>query len=232
MDRDNRELRALKPAILSCARKAGRNRSTTSASENMPVDVLLLLDVSASMRPHIERIASAAHDAFRALRPEDRVGIMVFDRSTGLGCRSGAANRTWSASSNLCFARKISVAARISPADARRRRLCRTRGAARRAPCHRHRDRRSDRVNRDEDAVSHALVHADAVLSALIAPDAMRNRSGHSGGRREPGVGRSRRPARIIFGGGGPAFGPAQADGWGRTLNRPEPPKSPAARAE
>src|SRR6185312_17559805 len=30
------------------------------ASESMPIDILLLLDVSGSMRPHVERIAAAA----------------------------------------------------------------------------------------------------------------------------------------------------------------------------
>ena len=30
------------------------------ANENMPIDILLLLDVSGSMRPHVQRIASAA----------------------------------------------------------------------------------------------------------------------------------------------------------------------------
>lgn len=52
------------------------------ANEDMPADVLLLFDVSASMRPHIERIANAADRALRVLAPQDRVGIMVFDRST------------------------------------------------------------------------------------------------------------------------------------------------------
>src|ERR1039458_10360748 len=52
------------------------------ASENMPIDILLLLDVSASMRPHVERMADAAHDALRVLADKDRVGIMVFDTNT------------------------------------------------------------------------------------------------------------------------------------------------------
>jgi hypothetical protein len=53
-------------------------------SENMPVDVLLLLDVSGSMQPHIERIANASETALRVLAPDDRVAIMLFDTHTRL----------------------------------------------------------------------------------------------------------------------------------------------------
>src|SRR5262249_15457626 len=52
------------------------------AREEMPVDVVLLLDVSGSMRPHIERIASAASSALQSLGKEDRVSVMVFDRAS------------------------------------------------------------------------------------------------------------------------------------------------------
>ncbi len=52
------------------------------ASESMPVDVLLLLDVSGSMQPHIQRIADASESALRVLAPADRIAIMVFDTNT------------------------------------------------------------------------------------------------------------------------------------------------------
>src|SRR3954447_19008085 len=48
-------------------------------NENMPIDVLLLLDVSRSMHPHVERIAYASQHALRVLAPEDRMAIRVFD---------------------------------------------------------------------------------------------------------------------------------------------------------
>src|SRR4051794_8246112 len=51
-------------------------------NENMPIDVLLLLDVSGSMEPHVERIAYASQHALRVLAPEDRMAIMVFDTRT------------------------------------------------------------------------------------------------------------------------------------------------------
>jgi hypothetical protein len=47
--------------------------------EDLPVDVLFLLDVSGSMQVHIQRVADAAHQALAVLGNQDRVGIMVFD---------------------------------------------------------------------------------------------------------------------------------------------------------
>ncbi len=51
-------------------------------SESMPIDILLLLDVSGSMRPHVQRIADAAQQALNVLAPQDRIAIMVFDTRT------------------------------------------------------------------------------------------------------------------------------------------------------
>src|SRR5882762_10441252 len=51
-------------------------------NEKAPVDVILLLDVSRSMEPHVQRIPSAAHQALGVLRDQGRIAIMVFDRST------------------------------------------------------------------------------------------------------------------------------------------------------
>jgi hypothetical protein len=52
------------------------------ASEDMPIDILLLLDVSGSMEPHVERIANAAQEAMNVLAEHDRIAIMVFDTRT------------------------------------------------------------------------------------------------------------------------------------------------------
>lgn len=49
------------------------------ASDNMPLDVVLLLDVSGSMQPHVERIAGASREALNVLAPQDRIAIMAFD---------------------------------------------------------------------------------------------------------------------------------------------------------
>ena len=50
--------------------------------EDLPVDVLFLLDVSGSMQVHVQRVADAAHGAMSVLGNQDRVGIMVFDTRT------------------------------------------------------------------------------------------------------------------------------------------------------
>ncbi|MDZ4802388.1 MAG: VWA domain-containing protein [Bryobacteraceae bacterium] len=52
--------------------------------EDQPIDLVLLLDVSTSMSPHISRVVEQAHTALGVLRPGDRVGIMVFDREARL----------------------------------------------------------------------------------------------------------------------------------------------------
>ncbi len=54
--------------------------------ESLPVDVLLLLDVSASMRVHVKKVADAAHGALAVLGNQDRVGVMVFDTQTRPMC--------------------------------------------------------------------------------------------------------------------------------------------------
>ncbi|HVX65509.1 MAG TPA: VWA domain-containing protein [Bryobacteraceae bacterium] len=161
------------------------------ASENMPVDVLLLLDVSASMRPHVERIASAARQAFGVLGSDDRIAIMVFDRSSRLRLPFQT-NR----------AEVIREFDRLLDHESFRGGTDITRGlldAAAYVGKQGRRDARRAIViltddqtggSRDEEAVSRALVRADAVLSALIAPDAMRNRRyGHGGGGGWPGRG-------------------------------------------
>src|SRR4051812_17219033 len=80
VDRGNRAITGLR-ADDFILREEGRVQQIRNfASEDMPLDVLFLLDVSASMRPHVQRIADAAHEALRVLSDEDRFGIIVFDR--------------------------------------------------------------------------------------------------------------------------------------------------------
>lgn len=50
------------------------------SEDQEPLDILLVFDVSASMRPSIERIAAAAEQAFRQLQADDRVAVMKFAR--------------------------------------------------------------------------------------------------------------------------------------------------------
>jgi len=51
------------------------------AHEEQPLDVILLFDTSASMRPVVARVAEAAHAVLADLRPGDRVEVMAFDQT-------------------------------------------------------------------------------------------------------------------------------------------------------
>src|SRR5436190_13967197 len=152
----------------------------------MPIDLLMLLDVSASMRPHVQRIADATHQALRVLRDEDRVGIMVFDRSTRvrLPLRSGSRRDVEREMDSLLRHETFHGGTDITRAMLDAADYIRNNGRrdARRAIVILTDD--ETEFNRDDEAVSRALSRADAVMSALIAPNAMAYRSG--GGQRYP----------------------------------------------
>ncbi|MFY9621197.1 MAG: VWA domain-containing protein [Pyrinomonadaceae bacterium] len=46
--------------------------------DQMPLSILLLLDVSRSVRPVIEQVGEGANNALRQLKPEDEVAVMAF----------------------------------------------------------------------------------------------------------------------------------------------------------
>lgn len=52
------------------------------SAEEQPLDLILLFDVSGSMRSVVERVAAAARQGLRELRPGDRVSVMVFNTHT------------------------------------------------------------------------------------------------------------------------------------------------------
>jgi VWFA-related protein len=179
LDRDNRTITGLRLQDFVLSENGRRLEIRNFASENMPVDVLFLLDVSASMRPHVQRISSAAHQALRVLGDQDRVAIMVFDRSTRvrLAFRSSKddVEREFEAllkhekfNGGTDITRGMLDAAdyigREGRRDARRAIVILT-------------DDQTE-FERDDERVGRALDKADAVMSALIAPDAMGNRSG------------------------------------------------------
>lgn len=141
------------------------------ASENMPVDVLLLLDVSGSMRPHIERIASASEQALNVLAPNDRVAIMVFDTSTRvrLGFRSDhaeVANGLDRVINHESFRGGTHITRALLDAAAYVEREARPN--ARRAIAILTDDETQDME--DEPRVESALARANAILSFLRAP--------------------------------------------------------------
>ncbi|MCC6857109.1 MAG: VWA domain-containing protein, partial [Bryobacterales bacterium] len=165
-------------------REEGRPQEIRNFStEQMPVDVLLLLDVSVSMRPHIQRIASASHQALRMLGENDRVAIMVFDRATRirLPFRPGRGGEVERELERLLDREGFDGGTDITRGllDAAQYVGRNARSGARRAIAI-VTDDQTER-NRDEEAVDRALMRAEAVLFALIAPDAMGWRSGGGG---------------------------------------------------
>ena len=182
------------------------------ASENMPVDVLFLLDVSASMRPHVQRIADASGQALTELSKDDRMGIMVFDRYTRvrLGFNSNRQD-VQRGFDQLLREERFNGGNRHHARDARRRRLHTQEGRrdARRAIVILTDDQTE--FDRDDEGVGRALARADAVMCALIAPDAMQyggNRGG--GGQRQGGWGGGPGLGGPL---GGIIFGPSRGGG-------------------
>ena len=213
LDRENRAITGLQAEDFVLRDEGRVQQIRNFAREEMPLDVLFLLDVSASMRPHVERIASAAHDAFRVLGANDRIAIMVFDRAMRLRMpfRTGKQEverelermlRDESFHGGTDITRALLAAANYVEMHGRRE--------ARRAIVILTDDQTE--FERDEPAVAHALQRADAVLSALIAPDAMRNRTYSPRGGRGGSY-----PGGTYPGGGWPGSGgPLGGVIWGR----------------
>ncbi len=162
------------------------------ASENMPVDVLFLLDVSASMRPHVQRIADASGQALTQLGKEDRMGIMVFDRYTRVRLPFNSNPQDVQHEFDRLLRQERFnggtdiTRAMLDAADYIRRE---GRRDARRAIVILTDDQTE--FDRDDAGVGRALAHADAVMCALIAPDAGQygNRGGGRGGLGGGGLG-------------------------------------------
>jgi len=182
VDRDNRAIGSLNVEDFVVLEEGHKQNIQAFEREDMPVDVVLLLDVSASMEPHIARISSAAHQALQVLGEQDRVGIMVFDRQTRtrLPLRRNRADvenelerllRQEGFNGGTDITRGLLDAAayigREGRKEARRAIVIVT-------------DDQTER-DRDEARVNRALAKADAVLMAIIAPDAMQSRMGRGG---------------------------------------------------
>ncbi|MBL8294135.1 MAG: VWA domain-containing protein [Bryobacterales bacterium] len=189
LDRQNRTITGLHQEDF-VLREEGQTREIRNfASEEVPLDVVLLLDVSRSMRPHIERIAAAANEAMLVLGRQDRVGIMVFDRQVrtrmrlrqsvgdlGHEMRQLLDDEDFNGGTDIT--RALYEAGRYLGREARRE--------ARRAIVI-VTDDQTER-GRDEAGVTRALTASDVVLSAIISPDALRSARGGGGMGRGGGV--------------------------------------------
>jgi VWFA-related protein len=179
VDADNHPIRGLRVQDFILRIDGKQQEIRDFQSEKMPVDLVLLLDVSRSMEPHIRRVANASHQALRTLHDLDRVAIMVFDRFTRLRMpfrsdRQNAEQELEYVLSRESFEGGTDITrglldtaaymAQNGRRDGRRAIVIVT-------------DDQTER-NRNEAAVLSALTRADSVLSALIAPDALRTGSG------------------------------------------------------
>jgi VWFA-related protein len=148
-------------------------------SEKMPIDVVLLLDVSRSMEPHVRRVASASHEALRALGDPDRVAILVFDRFTRVRMPfRSARGDTERELENVLDRETFEGGTDITRGllDAASYVAQNARHGVRRAIVI-VTDDQTER-SRNEAEVLRALTRADSVLSALIAPDALHTGTG------------------------------------------------------
>lgn len=151
------------------------------ATEQIPLDLVLLIDVSGSMRPHVERIAAGMRSALRALGPDDQVAVMAFDRQTRVhldleGDHDRVAGGMQALleqegfNSGTAITRALKQAAQWLEAEAR--------PDSRRAVVILTDDESGDR--RDDDGVLSALDRPGAALSVLMAPPS--DRGGRGGG--------------------------------------------------
>jgi VWFA-related protein len=206
VDRENRAVTSLGLQDFMVYENGQARELRNFAKEDLPADVLLLLDVSGSMRPHLQRIASASHEALQVLGPEDRVAIMVFDRGSRirLPFRNSRADvqqeldyllnaETFDGGTDVT--RGLLDAAEYVGREGRRE--------ARRAIVI-VTDDETER-GRDERRVLRSLAEHNVVLSALLAPNAMRSRGVYSGGGGWPSAGGTL--GGIIFGRRGPLGG-------------------------
>jgi len=222
LDSSNRAVTGLRASDF-VLREQGKVREIRNfASEDMSMDVLLLLDVSGSMRVHVERIASAAHQAFQALGREDRVAIMVFDRTTRVRMpfRMNRNREVADAMDRLLDQERFNGGTDVT-------------GGIYSAVDYMHRNSRKDarraivvmtddqtEFQKDVAGLVRALHRDDVVLSLLLAPDAMGNRSrrGGGGGTTWPrGGGGGGSWPDIIWGGGGRRY-PGGGSGRGPVI--------------
>ena len=207
-------------------REQGVEREIRNFSyENMPVDVLVLVDVSTSMRANVEKVAAASQDALSVLGKDDRVAMMVFDRATRLRLpfRPAQSQEVRGEFGRLLNQEHFSGGTDITRAlyDAATYVRRSGRPGVRRAVVILTDDQTE--FNHDESGVVRAMAEADAVVSLLLAPDmiGMFGGGGRQGGGSYPqgggtGGGIGGTLGGIILGGGGRYPGGGYPRGGGR----------------
>jgi VWFA-related protein len=79
IDKRSREfIRGLKPQDFDLFEDEARQRIEFLSQDKLPLSIVLLVDVSPSVRPVIEKVREGALQALQRLRPEDEVALMAF----------------------------------------------------------------------------------------------------------------------------------------------------------
>lgn len=192
LDQENRAIQGLEPEAFVLKEQGHVRAIKNFVREEMPIDLLFLIDVSGSMRPHVERMAEAAHRSLPSLRQDDRVAMMVFDRQSRLRMpfRSGPAEAEREFD-NLLRSESFNGGTDITRAlfDAAQFIKKQGRTGARRAIVLLTDDQTE--FGADEDRVVQALQNADTVMSVLLVPNIIpRGISSGGGGYPRQGGGR------------------------------------------
>lgn len=177
VDRSNRAITGLQMEDFVLREEGQPQQIRNFSTEETPVDVVFLLDVSGSMRNHVERLASASDRALRVLGNDDRVAIMVFDRGTRVRmpfrrAGDGVQQEMYALLNQETFDGGTDITRALY--DAANYVAKQARPSARRAIV----IMTDDQTERgsDEAGVGRALTRADVVLSLLLAPDGMASR--------------------------------------------------------
>ncbi len=64
--------------------RGNKQTVTYFSHDELPLSIMLLLDVSESVRPFIRRVRDGALEALRHLKPEDQVAVMAFATTSEL----------------------------------------------------------------------------------------------------------------------------------------------------
>ncbi|MCI0666174.1 MAG: VWA domain-containing protein, partial [Acidobacteria bacterium] len=84
-DKKSREIiRGLKPEDFDLFEDGAKQQIEYFSQDKLPLSIVLLLDVSPSVRPVIEKIREGALQALQRLKPEDEVALMIFSGWTEL----------------------------------------------------------------------------------------------------------------------------------------------------
>jgi len=137
--------------------------------ESEPLDLLLLLDVSGSMRRHVEELSRVAQGALRQLRMDDRVAVMVFSREAVLREEfTGDVSRVTARLREIVRDKSVSSWTAINPSILSAAGHMRTQPARGRRTILVLTDNSGLNYQSPDDAVIRALWEADCVLNAIV----------------------------------------------------------------